>query len=131
MNVTNEGCSGGRLRRLATRAEPAFRWRKEKQMAHNHGNEYQIKIVHDDGTEEVSAWMNGEEQLAQAMAALPGTPGKAFWLRQRSAPSPDCLEREQRMISEFTIANIASSRYRPHDSRYLLAMGSKEPLRSA
>jgi hypothetical protein len=94
-------------------------------MAHNHGNEYQIKIVHDDGTEEVSAWMNGEEQLAQAMAALPGTPGKAFWLRQRSAPCPDCLDSEQRMISEFTIANIASSRYRPHDSRYLLAMGSK------
>jgi hypothetical protein len=40
-------------------------------MAHNHGNEYQIKIVHEDGTEELCEWMNSEEQLAQAMVAGP------------------------------------------------------------
>jgi len=27
-------------------------------MAHNHGNEYQIRIVREDGTEELSGWMN-------------------------------------------------------------------------
>jgi hypothetical protein len=40
-------------------------------MAHNHGNEYQVKIVHADGTEELSEWMNSQEQVAQqAMAAV-------------------------------------------------------------
>ena len=107
------------------KGQKVFNGRKEKLLAHNHVNEYQIRIVHHDGTEEVSAWMNLEEQLAQAMAALPGTPGKSFWLRQRSVSCPDCLDSEQQIISEFTIANIASSRYRPHDSRYLLAVGLK------
>ena len=32
-------------------------------MAHNHGNEYQIRIVHEDGTEELSGWMNSESRL--------------------------------------------------------------------
>ena len=27
-------------------------------MAHNHGYEYQIRIVHEDGIEELSGWMN-------------------------------------------------------------------------
>jgi len=34
-------------------------------MAHNHGNEYQVKIVHEDGTEELSGWVNSEEQHPQ------------------------------------------------------------------
>jgi hypothetical protein len=46
-------------------------------MAHNHGNEYQIRIVHEDGTEQLCEWMNSEEQLAQAMAAVHGAHGKA------------------------------------------------------
>jgi hypothetical protein len=41
-----------------------------KHMAHNHGSEYQVQIVHEDGTEELSGWMNSEEQVAQAMAAV-------------------------------------------------------------
>ena len=40
-------------------------------MAHNHGNEYQIRIVHEDGTEELSGLMNSTEQVAQAMACGP------------------------------------------------------------
>jgi hypothetical protein len=40
-------------------------------MAHNHGNEYQVNIVHEDGTEELSEWMNSQEQVAQAMACGP------------------------------------------------------------
>jgi hypothetical protein len=38
-------------------------------MAHNHGNEYQVRIVHEDGTEELSGRMKSEEQVAPAMAA--------------------------------------------------------------
>ena len=39
-------------------------------MAHNHGNEYQIRIVREDGIEELSGWMNSTEQVAQAMLAV-------------------------------------------------------------
>jgi len=94
-------------------------------MAHNHGHEYQIRIVHQDGTEEESEWMNREEQLSQALAALPGSSGNTFWLRERGVPCPDCLDKEHQTILECPIANIASPRCRPHDSQYLLAVGSK------
>ena len=93
-------------------------------MAHNHGNEYQIRIVHEDGTEELSGWMNSEEQLAQAMAAVHGARGKAYWLRERSVLCPDCCDKE-RIIVECLITDIPTPRYRPHDSHYLLAVGSR------
>jgi hypothetical protein len=43
-------------------------------MAHSHGDEYQVKIVHEDGTEELSGWMNSEGQVAQAMLGAKVTP---------------------------------------------------------
>lgn len=94
-------------------------------MAHNHGNEYQVRIVHEDGTEQLSGWMNGAEQLAQAMAALHRAQGKAYWLLERNALCPDCFDKEQTIIVECPIAGIPSPRYRPHDSHYLLAVGSR------
>ena len=93
-------------------------------MAHNHGNEYQIRIVHVDGTEEVSGWMSSEEQLAQATASVHRARGKAFWIRERSVLCPDCFDSE-RVIVECPITDVPSPRYRPHDSRYLLAVGSR------
>jgi hypothetical protein len=93
-------------------------------MAHNHGNEYQVSIVHEDGTEELSGWMNSEEQLAQAMAAVHRAQGKAFWLRARNVLCPNCLDREQRIV-ECPLTDIPSPRYRPHDSHYLVAVGSR------
>jgi hypothetical protein len=94
-------------------------------MAHLHGNEYQIRIVHENGTEELSGWMNSEEQLAQAMAAVHRVQGKAYWLRERIILCPDCLDREQQIIVECPIAYTSSPRCRPHDSRYLVAVGSR------
>ena len=44
----------------------------ENTMAHNHGNEYQVKIVHEDGIEELSEWMNSQEQVIQAMLRSTG-----------------------------------------------------------
>jgi len=38
----------------------------------NHGNEYQVKIVHEDGIEELSGWMNSQEQVIQAMLRSTG-----------------------------------------------------------
>ena len=94
-------------------------------MAHNHGNEYQIKIVCEDGVEELSGWMNGEEQIAQAMAALRRPQVKAYLLQERNILCPSCLAAEQR-IAEYPLADSSSPRYRPHDSRYLVAVGSMD-----
>ena len=93
-------------------------------MAHNHGKEYQVRIVHEDGTEELSGWMQSEAQVAPAMAAIHRPHGTAYWLRQRNVLCPDCLERDQR-IWECPLTGIPSSRYRPHDSGYLLALGGR------
>jgi hypothetical protein len=93
-------------------------------MAHSHGNEYQVKIVHEDGTEELSAWMNSEAQVTQAMAAVHRPQGNAYWLRERNAVCPNCSDREQRIL-EYPLTDIPSPRFSPHDSRYLLAVGSR------
>jgi len=92
-------------------------------MAHNHGNEYQVQIVHENGTEELSGWINSAEQVAQAMAAAPRPQGKAHrLLRVRNIICPNCLDREQRIV-EYPITDTPSPRCSPRDSRYLLAVG--------
>ena len=93
-------------------------------MPHNHGNEYQIRIVDADGTEELSGWISSAEQLAQTMAALHRAQGKAYWLRERIILCPHCFGQEQ-LVVECPIADIPTPRYRPHDSRYLLAVGAR------
>jgi hypothetical protein len=91
-------------------------------MAHDHGKEYQISIVHEDGTEELSGWMQREEQVAPAMAAIHRPQGTAYWLRERNVICPDCRERDQG-ISEYPLTEVPSVRYSPHDSGYLLVAG--------
>ena len=92
-------------------------------MAHNHGNEYQIRIVREDGIEELSGWMNSAEQVAQAMLAVHRPQGKTYWLLVRNIPCPDCSDREQ--ILEYPIMDVPSPRYFPHDSCYLQVVGLK------
>jgi hypothetical protein len=94
-------------------------------MAHNHGNEYQLKIVHEDGTEEFGQWIMSREELVQAMVGVPKVPGKAYWLRERKVLCPTCLD-EDRIIVECPVTNIPSPRYSPYDSHYLLATGSRD-----
>jgi hypothetical protein len=72
----------------------------ESSLSHNHGNEYQVKIVHEDGTEELSGWMNSEEQVSQVMAAVHKPQGKGYWVRVRNVLGPNCLDREQRIYLE-------------------------------
>ena len=93
-------------------------------MAHNHGEEYQVRIVHEDGTEELSGWMNSQEQVAQAVAAVHSPPGRACWLRARDVLCPNCLDRERR-IMECPLVDMQSPRCSPHDSYYLLRVGFK------
>jgi hypothetical protein len=92
-------------------------------MAHNHGNEYQIRIVREDGIEELSGWMNSTEQVAQAMLAVHSAQGKTYWLLVRNILCPNCLDREQ--IMEHPIVHFPSPRYIPHDSRYLQVVESR------
>jgi hypothetical protein len=94
-------------------------------MAHIHVNEYQIRIAHEDGTEELTAWMNSEQQLTQVLATLHKVHRKAYWLRVRSGLCVECSVTEQPIIVECPITGIASARYRPHNSRYLVAVGSR------
>jgi len=91
-------------------------------MAHNHGNDYQLRIVHGDGTEELSGWMQSEEQVTPALAAIHRPHGTAYWLRVRNVLCPDCLEWDQG-IWEYPLTGFPSSRSSPHDSGYLLAVG--------
>src|ERR1035437_1238587 len=93
-------------------------------MEHNHGNEYQVRIVHQDGTEQLSGWMNSGEQLAQAMAAVHRAQGNAYWLRERNVLCPNCFDREHVLV-ECPIADISNPRYGPHDSRYLATLGAR------
>ncbi len=53
-------------------------------MAHNHGNEYQIKIIRENGIEELSGWMSSMEQVAQAMLSLHKLQGTSYWLLVRN-----------------------------------------------
>jgi hypothetical protein len=85
-------------------------------MAHN-GNEYQIRITNEDGTVELSEWMNSTEQVAQAMSAVHRSQCKASWLLVR---------REDQIILECPISDIPSSRYSPHDSYYLVRVRSRD-----
>ena len=94
-------------------------------MAHKHRNEYQVRIVHGDGTEELSGWLNGTEQVAQAIAADRKPQGKACWLRARNVLCAGCTPNVERRTVECPLANTQTPRYSPHDSRYLVEVGSK------
>src|ERR1039457_5315642 len=101
-------------------------------MAHNHVNEYQIRIADEDGTEKLTRWMNSEEQLAQAMATVHKSHGETCWLRVRNVLCIDCLDQDQQIIVECPITGIPSPRYDPHN--YLLVLiqvNSEEQLAQA
>ena len=85
-------------------------------MAQNE-DQYQIRIINEDGTVVLSGWMNSKEQVAQAMAAVHSSQGKASWLLVR---------REDQIIVECPITDIPSPRYSPHDSHYLVRVRSRD-----
>jgi hypothetical protein len=85
-------------------------------MAHN-DNAYQIRTICENGTVELSGWMNSTEQVAHAMAAIHGSQGKAYWLLVR---------REEQIIMECPITDIPPPRYSPHDSHYLVKVRSRD-----
>jgi hypothetical protein len=94
-------------------------------MAHSHGNEYQIRIIRENGNEELSGWMSSMEQVAQAMIVIHKSQGTSYWLLVRNILCPNCSCREQ--MWEYPIMNIPSPRFIPHDSRYLQVAASGNP----
>ena len=106
--------------KIGIRIDPAQR---RKHMAHNHGYQYQIRIIREDGIEELSGWMDSTEHVAQAIIAAHKPQGKTFWLLVRNIICPNCSEIEK--VFEYPILDIAFPRYIPHDSRYLQVAGSR------
>jgi hypothetical protein len=92
-------------------------------MAHNHGYEYRIRIILDDGTEELSEWMNSTDQVAQTIISFHKLQRKTCWLLARNIICPNCTDREH--VLEYPIIDIPSPQYIPYDSRRLRAMDSK------
>ena len=96
-------------------------------MPHNHGIEYQIKVIHENGTEVLSEWID-PGTVAQAMGSLRKPQAKAYWLRERRiavATCPLCRDQET-AIAEYPLTDSLSPRSRPHDSSYLVLTGSKD-----
>lgn len=87
-------------------------------MAHDHGSEYQVRIVHSNGIEQLSGWMSSEERIPEVMASVHISPGKTYWLQRRDVVCANCTDREQRVL-EFPLLHVPSLRCQPHDSRYM------------
>lgn len=80
---------------------------------HDHNSEYRVRIVHEDETEELSGWMSRQEEIAQAITGLRGSPSKAYWLQIRDILCLNCLDREL-MIVEFPLTPIVAEDTRFH-----------------
>jgi hypothetical protein len=97
-------------------------------MAHNHGIEYQIKVVYEDGTEELSEWIE-QGNIASRMAALHKPQARHHWLRERTVKASFCpLCRDvETSITEYPLTECLSPRSHAHDSAYLALIGAKDP----
>lgn len=95
-------------------------------MAHDHGSVYQVKAIHEDGTEELSEWIEPRE-IAYTLAALHKPQAVAYWLRERNITVPFCpLCRDvETTVAEYPVTNRLSLRSHPHDSSYLVLTGAK------
>jgi hypothetical protein len=91
-------------------------------MAHDHGNEYQVRFAHENGTEALSQWI-AREDVAQAMAALHRPGVKAYWLRERKVLCPNCLDTEQRIV-EYPLVDKPSPQLRVPEPRWRASRGA-------
>jgi hypothetical protein len=97
-------------------------------MAHNHGSEYQIRVIDGDGTETLSEWIE-HENVEETLAAIRKPQARAYWLRERDvtvAACSHCRAREP-AIAEYPLTDRLSPRSSPHDSNYLVSTGAKDP----
>ena len=89
----------------------------------NHGSEYQLKCIHQDGTEELADWIT-ESELARAIAGIKWGEARTYWLRKRNLSCPNCANTD-REILECPVSNMSSTRYRIRDSSHIASAASK------
>ena len=96
-------------------------------MAHNHGSEYQVKVIHEDGTEQLSEWIE-QGNIAYTMAALHKPQSRAYWLRERNVIAPFCplCWNVETAVSEYPLTDHLSLRSHAHDFSYLVLTGAKD-----
>ena len=80
-------------------------------MTHEHGSEYQLRIVHQDETEELSGWMKSQEEAGQAITGLRGSPAEAYWLQVRNVLCLNCPHPEMTIV-EFRLTLAAAENIR-------------------
>jgi hypothetical protein len=80
-------------------------------MTHEHGSEYQVRIVHEDETEELSGWMDCPEAVARAITGLRGSRAQAYWLQIRNICCLNCMDRKPTMV-EFPLTPTAAENAR-------------------
>ena len=99
-------------------------------MTHEHGSEYQVRIVHEDETEELSGWMNCPEKVAQAITGLRGLPAKAYWLQIRNILCLNCQDRKLKMVElPLTLTVAENARFPRQTDRRLYGSASSRTNR--
>jgi hypothetical protein len=94
-------------------------------MTHEHGSEYQVRIVHEDETEVLSGWMNSQEDVAQAITGLRGSPAKAYWLQVRNILCLNCPHRELTIVEfPLTLTPAENTRFPRQTDRRLFGSAS-------
>jgi hypothetical protein len=94
-------------------------------MTHEHGSEYQVRIVHEDETEELSGWMNCQEEVTQAITGLRGAPAKAYWLQVRNILCPNCPRGELTIVElPLTLTPAENTRFPRQTDRRLFGSAS-------
>jgi hypothetical protein len=94
-------------------------------MTHDHGSEYQVRIVHQDETEELSGWMNSQEEVAQRVTGLRGSPAKAYWLQVRNILCPNCPHEELTIVElPLTLTPAENARFPRQTNRRLFGSAS-------
>ena len=96
-------------------------------MTHEHGSQYRVRIVHEDETEELSGWMDGQEEVAQAITGRRRSPARAYWLQVRNILCLDCLHREVTIVEfPLTLTAAENTRYpRQTDGRLFGSASSR------
>jgi len=99
---------------------------------HNHGREYQVRVIHEDGTEALSEWTD-DGNVARTMESVRKPQAKAYWLRERNiavAACRACGDKEATVV-EYPLTDGLSFRGHPHDSDYLASTGLKSTSRES
>src|SRR5438552_2693229 len=100
-------------------------------MTHEHGNEFQVRIEHAAEAEELSGWMNCQEEVIRAVTGLLRAPGKAYWLQVRNIRCLDCQHLEV-TISEFPLNLTAAGNARfPRQADRRTSRSASSPACSA